>query len=70
MYSQEPSSEISLCNNGPGFFGICVLSLVEALGIFNPVEWIEWLNFDAVLTIGFGLEYVYKMIEGTCYCKR
>lgn len=53
MYSQEPSSEISFCNNGPGFFGICVLSLVEALGIFNPVEWIEWSNFDAVLTIGW-----------------
>lgn len=43
---------------------------LKHLGIFNPVEWIEWSNFDAVLTIGFGLEYVYKMIEGTCYCKR
>ena len=47
-----------------------VLSLVEALGIFNSVEWIEWSIFGAALTIGYGLEYLYKMREGTCYCKR
>jgi hypothetical protein len=70
MYSQEPSSEVLLCNNWPRIFGIGVLSLVEALGIFNPVEWIEWSIFGVILTIGFGLEYVYKMREGTCYCKR
>ena len=59
MYS-EPSSEVSLCNNCPGFFGMGVLSLVEALGIFNSVEWIEWSIFGGALTIGYGLEYLYK----------
>jgi hypothetical protein len=42
-----------------------VLSLDEALGIFNSVEWIEWSIFGAALTIGYGLEYLYKMREGT-----
>jgi hypothetical protein len=54
---------------GPGFFGLGILSLIEALGIFNPAEWIEWSIFGAVLAIGFGLEYVHKIREGTCYCK-
>jgi len=54
---------------GPGFFGLGILSLVESLGIFNPAEWIEWSIFGAVLAIGFGLEYVHKIREGTCYCK-
>jgi hypothetical protein len=40
--------------------------LVEALGIFNPAEWIEWSINGAVLGIGFGLEYVHKIREGTC----
>jgi hypothetical protein len=43
--------------------------LVEALGIFNPAEWIEWSAFGAILAVGFGLEYVYKIREGTYYCK-
>jgi hypothetical protein len=43
--------------------------LLEASGIFNPAEWIEWSIFGAVLAMGFGLEYVHKMREGTCYCK-
>jgi hypothetical protein len=54
---------------GPGFFGLGILSLVEALGMFNPAEWIEWSIFGAVFALGFGLEYVHKMREGTCYCK-
>jgi hypothetical protein len=54
---------------GPGFFGLGILSLVESLGIFNPAEWIEWSIFGVVLAIGFSLEYVHKMREGTCYCK-
>jgi hypothetical protein len=54
---------------GPGFFGLSILSLFEASGIFNPAEWIEWSIFCAVLAIGFGLEYVHKIREGTCYCK-
>jgi hypothetical protein len=54
---------------GPGFFCLGILSLVEALGIFNPAEWIEWSIFGAVLAIGFGLEYVYRLRGGTCYCK-
>ena len=54
---------------GPGFFGLGVLSLVEALGIFNPAEWIEWSILCAVLAIGFGFEYVHKIREGSCYCK-
>jgi hypothetical protein len=54
---------------GPGFFGLGILSLVEALGIFNPAEWIEWSILCAVLAIGFGLEYVHKIREGSCYCK-
>jgi hypothetical protein len=54
---------------GPGFFGLGILSLVEALGIFNTPEWSEWSIFGAVLAIGFGLEYLHKMREGTCYCK-
>lgn len=52
---------------GPGFFVLGILSLVEALGIFNPAEWIEWSINGAVLAIGFGLEYVHKIREGTCY---
>jgi hypothetical protein len=54
---------------GPGFFGLGILSLLEALGIFNPAEWIEWSTFGAIIAIGFGLEYVHKIREGTCYCK-
>jgi hypothetical protein len=54
---------------GPGFFGLGILSLVEALGIFNPAEWIEWSVLGVVLAIGFGLEYVHKIKEGTYYCK-
>lgn len=54
---------------GPGFFVLGILSLFEASGIFNPAEWIEWSIFCAVLAIGFGLEYVHKIREGTCYCK-
>jgi hypothetical protein len=54
---------------GPGFLGIAILSLVEALGIINLQEWIEWSIFLAVLAIGFGFEYMYKLREGTCYCK-
>lgn len=54
---------------GPGFFVLGILSLVEALGIFNPAEWIEWSAFGIVLAVGFGLEYVYKAREGTYYCK-
>jgi hypothetical protein len=54
---------------GPGFLGLSILSLFEASGIFNPAEWIEWSIFCAVLAIGFGLEYVNKIREGTCYCK-
>jgi hypothetical protein len=54
---------------GPGFFGLSILSLFEASGIFNPAEWIEWSIFCAVLATGFGLEFIHKMREGTCYCK-
>ena len=54
---------------GPGFLGIGILSLIEALDIINLQEWIEWSIFLAVLAIGFGLEYAYKLREGTCYCK-
>jgi hypothetical protein len=54
---------------GPGFLGIGILTLVEALGIINLQEWIEWSIFLAVLAIGFGFEYMYKLREGTCYCK-
>jgi hypothetical protein len=54
---------------GPGFFVLGILSLLEALGIFNPAEWIEWSIFGAVLAIGFGLEYIHRLREGTCYCK-
>jgi|ERR687891_805789 hypothetical protein len=54
---------------GPGFFGLGILSLIEALGIFNSPEWIEWSIFTAVLAIGIGLEYMHKISEGTCYCK-
>src|ERR671919_2823677 len=54
---------------GPGFFGLGILSLVEALGVYNTPEWIEWSMFAAVLAIGFGLELVHKIREGTCYCK-
>ena len=54
---------------GPGFIGVGILSLVEALGIFSLPDWIEWSIFGAVLVSGFGLEYVHKIREGTCYCK-
>jgi hypothetical protein len=54
---------------GPGFLGIGILSLAEALGTINLQEWIEWSVFLAILAIGFGLEYAYKLREGTCYCK-
>jgi hypothetical protein len=54
---------------GPGFFGLGILSLVEASGIFNTPEWIELSTFGAVLAVGFGLEYVHKIREGSCYCK-
>jgi hypothetical protein len=37
------------------------------MGIFNPTEWIEWSVNGAVLAIGFGLEYMHKIREGTCY---
>jgi len=45
---------------GPGFFGLGILSLLEALGIFNPVEWIEWSIFGAVLAMGLGLEHAFQ----------
>lgn len=58
---------------GPGFLSIGILSLVEAIGILNLREWIEWpildLIFLVVLAIGFGSEYIYKSREGTCYCQ-
>ena len=54
---------------GPGFFGLGILASVEAIGIFNTPEWIEWSIFCAVLAIGFGLEYVHRLREGTCYRK-
>jgi hypothetical protein len=54
---------------GPGFFGLGILSLLEALGIFNSAEWIEWSILCTVLAIGFGLEYAHKIRKGTCYCK-
>jgi hypothetical protein len=58
---------------GPGFIGLGILSLIEAIGIINLREWIAWpildLIFLAVLAIGFGSEYIYKLREGTCYCK-
>ncbi len=52
---------------GPGFLGIGILSLVEALGIINFQEWIQWAILAVVLAIGFGLEYRYKLKEGTYY---
>jgi hypothetical protein len=54
---------------GPGFLGIGILSLTEAIGIINLQEWIEWSIPLAVLAIGFGSEYIYKSREGTCYCQ-
>jgi hypothetical protein len=51
---------------GLGFFGLGVLSLVEASGIFNTPGWIEWSIFSAIMAIGFGLEYVHRLREGTC----
>ncbi|MGH9983478.1 MAG: hypothetical protein ACRD8W_05925 [Nitrososphaeraceae archaeon] len=54
---------------GPGFLGIGILSLVEALDIINLQEWIEWSVFLVVLAIGFGLEHAYKLRVGTCYYK-
>jgi hypothetical protein len=47
---------------GPGFLGIGILSLIEALDIINLQEWIEWSIFLAVLAIGFGLEYAQRLI--------
>lgn len=52
---------------GPGFLGIGILSLVEALGIINFQEWIQWTIFAVVLAIGFGFEYRYKLQKGTYY---
>jgi hypothetical protein len=46
---------------GPGFFGLGILSLIEALSIYNSPEWIEWSIFGAVLAIGFGLECLHKI---------
>jgi hypothetical protein len=54
---------------GPGFLGLGVLSLIEALGVYNSPEWIEWSICASVLAIGFGLEFVHKIREGTCYCE-
>jgi hypothetical protein len=54
---------------GPGFLGIGIISLTEALGIINLQEWIEWCICFAVLAIGFGLEYRYKLRKGTCFVK-
>ena len=54
---------------GPGFLGIGIISLIEALGIINLLEWIEWSILFAVLAIGFGLEYRYKLKEETCFVK-
>jgi hypothetical protein len=54
---------------GPGFFGLGILSLVEALSVYNTPEWIKWSICASVLAIGFGFEFVYKIREGTCYCK-
>jgi hypothetical protein len=54
---------------GPGFFGLGILSLIEALSIYNSPEWIEWSIFGAVLAVGFGFEYMHKIKEGICYCK-
>jgi hypothetical protein len=61
--------KISLCNNWPGIYGLGILSLIEAFGIFNSLEWIEWSILTAILAIVFGLEYMHKTSEGTCYCK-
>ncbi len=58
---------------GPGFIGLGILSLIEAISIISIREWIEWpildLIFLAVLAIGFGSEYLYKKRDGTCYCQ-
>lgn len=58
---------------GPGFLGIGILSLTEAIGIISLQEWIDWpvldLIFLAVIAIGFGSEYLYKSRKGTCYCQ-
>jgi O-antigen/teichoic acid export membrane protein len=54
---------------GPGFLGIGILSLMEAIGMISLQEWIEWAIILAVLAIGFGSEYLYKSREGTCHCQ-
>jgi hypothetical protein len=69
LWNFKSCGRIHCAITGPGFFGLGILSLVEALGIFNHAEWIEWSIFGAVLAIGFGLEYVHKIKEGTYYCK-
>jgi hypothetical protein len=58
---------------GPGFLGIGIISLIEAIGIISLREWIEWPILDfiflVILAVGFGSEYIYKSREGTCYCQ-
>jgi|SRR5919198_2735338 hypothetical protein len=61
--------KISLCSNWARILAIGILSLMEALGTINFQEWIEWSVFGAVMAICFGLEFVYKIREGICYCK-
>ena len=54
---------------GPGFLGMGILSMLEALDIVNLQEWIGWSILAAVLAIGFGLEFRYKLRHGTYYRK-
>lgn len=52
---------------GPGFFGFGVLTVLDTIGLVNPPTWIIWTALLVLLAVGFGLEYRYRSMYGSCY---
>jgi uncharacterized membrane protein YhaH (DUF805 family) len=58
--------EISLCNNWTRIFWPRCSIIGRSIRDIQYPGWIEWSIFSAIMAIGFGLEYVHRLREGTC----
>jgi len=52
---------------GPGFVGLGIFTLLQAVGLIELPLWITWAGFAAIMGVGFGIEFINRKAYGTCY---